>query len=366
MVKRIGKILLYVMLWAAVVAYIVYASILVFRHNSEQRVSGVAIEVADSTETDILLTADKIKANLLKEGVSVINSRTSDVDVARIRRMVTRNGFVAHTNIYTTYNGVLHIDVEQRKPIMRLMVDGYDLYITAEGAVFRAPESGTLYVPIVTGRYKPLFASSFEGTLDRVADSLKRKAEERVREIAIEKIPLYEREEQLLAERKATKNRSISKGFFELNKEFKARRKAFKAEQERDLQYIDGHLRDCRNALKEVTLRQQEPRRQLAREMAQLADLRALIDFVGQVQQSDFWRAEVVQIIVSQNSAGRIEVELIPRSGNFRLAMGELEDVGRKLNRAKEAYDHLISPLGENRYKIINIRYDNQIVCTEE
>jgi hypothetical protein len=46
--------------------------------------------------------------------------------------------------------------------------------------------------------------------------------------------------------------------------------------------------------------------------------------------------------------------------------MGELKDVGRKLNRAKEAYDHLISPLGENRYKIINIRYDNQIVCTEE
>lgn len=366
MAKRIGKILLYVMLWAAVVAYIVYASILVHRHNSEQRVSGVAIEVADSTETDILLTADKIKANLLKEGISVINNHASNVDVARIRRMITRNGFVAHTNIYTTYNGVLHIDVEQRKPIMRLMVEGYDLYITAEGAVFRAPESGTLYVPIVTGNYKPLFGASFEGTLDEVADSLKRRAEERVREIAVEKIPLYEREEQLLAERKAIRNRSISKGFFELNKEFVVRRKAFKADQERDLQYVDGHLRDCRNALKEMTLRQQGPRRQLAREMEQIADLRMLIDLVERVQQSEFWRAEVVQIVVSCNSAGRIEVELIPRSGNFRLALGQLDEVEDKLNRAKVVYDRLLSPMGENRYKIINIRYDNQIVCTEE
>lgn len=41
---------------------------------------------------------------------------------------------------YVSYDGVLRVEVTQRRPALRLRVDGYDSYVTADGFVFPGAE----------------------------------------------------------------------------------------------------------------------------------------------------------------------------------------------------------------------------------
>lgn len=364
--KRVGKILLFVFLLAAIVAYTVYASILVRQHYDSQKVVKVAVSVADSTKSSTLVTSGKIKELLLKSGMSVINTPTNEVDVVALRKLILRNSFISHLDIYTTYNGTLHIDIEQREPTMRLMVDGYNSYITPDGSLFRAPASGTLYLPVITGRYKPLFPPTFEGNLTEVVDSLRQNAMREIERIEQAKWPTQQRKQMWLDRRDSTRKARVSKSFFETKREFTERRDEFHTQNTKELDRIDGHLRDCNRRLDEFTAQQMAEVEKFEQQIARLDDFRRLMAFVEYVSRNDFWRAEVVQIVASENSRKRIEVELIPRSGDFRLILGDLDNFERKMARAKRTYNELLYPIGWNRYKTINIRYDNQIVCTEE
>ncbi len=40
---------------------------------------------------------------------------------------------------YVDYGAVLHIGISQRKPLLRLLTDGMNAYVTSEGYVFAAP-----------------------------------------------------------------------------------------------------------------------------------------------------------------------------------------------------------------------------------
>lgn len=63
------------------------------------------------------------------------------------------------------YGGVLRIAVRQRRPVVRLLFDGYNAYATDEGYLFAAPQSSALYVPVMTGSYAPPAPASYTGSI---------------------------------------------------------------------------------------------------------------------------------------------------------------------------------------------------------
>ncbi len=85
-----------------------------------------------------------------------------------------------------------------------------------------------------------------------------------------------------------------------------------------------------------------------------------LYDFAMFLNNNSDWDAWVEQIVVKNGN----EVELIPRAGNFRIIMGSLEDYQTKLNKFVRFVDEGLNKLGWNRYSEINLKFDNQVVCT--
>ena len=85
-----------------------------------------------------------------------------------------------------------------------------------------------------------------------------------------------------------------------------------------------------------------------------------LREFVLYLQDNQFWSQQIDQICVR----GR-EVELIPKVGNHRILMGTLTDVDKKLKRLKKFYSKGLNEVGWNRYSVISLKYDKQIVCTK-
>jgi cell division protein FtsQ len=75
---------------------------------------------------------------------------------------------------------------------------------------------------------------------------------------------------------------------------------------------------------------------------------------------SDFWKSQFNQFYV--NAQG--ELELIPRVGDHQVILGDPSNIDKKLNKLKLFYEKGLNKTGWNEYKIINLKFTNQVVCT--
>jgi cell division protein FtsQ len=79
------------------------------------------------------------------------------------------------------------------------------------------------------------------------------------------------------------------------------------------------------------------------------------------VNESKLWRAQIEQIYIDEND----EIILIPKLGNQQILIGNVEDLSDKLNRLEVFYSKVLNTKGWNAYKIINLKFKNQVVCTK-
>lgn len=85
-----------------------------------------------------------------------------------------------------------------------------------------------------------------------------------------------------------------------------------------------------------------------------------LYDFVGFLDENPFWNAQIEQINVRSD----MKIELVPRLGNAIILLGKIENYEVKLNRLFKLYQKGFNVLGWNKYKMLDLQYDGQIVAT--
>lgn len=76
------------------------------------------------------------------------------------------------------------------------------------------------------------------------------------------------------------------------------------------------------------------------------------------IRKDALWNAQVAQIYVNQDH----EIELIPRVGNNRILLGNADDLEAKFHNLLVFYKQAIPQVGWDRYKVINIKYANQVI----
>lgn len=76
---------------------------------------------------------------------------------------------------------------------------------------------------------------------------------------------------------------------------------------------------------------------------------------------NDFWNAQIEQIIVMPNK----EIKLIPRVGDQQIILGQLDGYEEKLAKLMVFYQKGLNETGWNKYSIINLKFDKQVVCTK-
>lgn len=74
-----------------------------------------------------------------------------------------------------------------------------------------------------------------------------------------------------------------------------------------------------------------------------------------------FWRSQIEQIYVNNG-----EYELIPRVGSQIILFGGIENFSKKFIKLKALYRQGFVNVGWNKYKSINLKYNNQIICTKK
>ena len=76
---------------------------------------------------------------------------------------------------------------------------------------------------------------------------------------------------------------------------------------------------------------------------------------------SRFLKAQIEQVYVDKTG----EFELFPRVGNHIIVFGNAEDIDKKFERLLIFYRNGLSKTGWNKYNVINIKYENQVVCSK-
>ena len=88
-----------------------------------------------------------------------------------------------------------------------------------------------------------------------------------------------------------------------------------------------------------------------------------LYNFALFLQNNKYWDSQIEQINVLPNK----DIELTPRTGNFQIILGSLDDdYVDNLEKLKLFYDKGLNKVGWNRYSVINLKYKNQVVCTKK
>lgn len=87
-----------------------------------------------------------------------------------------------------------------------------------------------------------------------------------------------------------------------------------------------------------------------------------LFPFVMMLSENSFWDAYIEQLVVRSNE----DVVLIPKVGDFRIILGKVENSRERLDKLMLFLKEGITKKGWNRYKEVNLKFDNQIVCVRK
>lgn len=95
-------------------------------------------------------------------------------------------------------------------------------------------------------------------------------------------------------------------------------------------------------------------------ESEETSRIKGLYDIARYIDNNPFWKAQIEQIYVKNSG----DLELIPRVGPHVILFGPPDDMERKFEKLLAFYQQGLSNTGWNRYEIINLKYEGQIVCT--
>lgn len=87
-----------------------------------------------------------------------------------------------------------------------------------------------------------------------------------------------------------------------------------------------------------------------------------LYKFATFIKDDAFWNAQIEQIDIDYKE----EATLIPRIGRQTIRLGKLDNFEQKLDNLMLLYNDAFDVKGWNVYKDINLKYDNQVVCTKK
>ena len=357
---------LWTLLWVTVAAYVVWAARASQADRAARLVGSLEIAIVDSTSQGHLVTSTEVRRWLDAERIAAVGTPAREVDLTAIEQLIARNGFVEQVAAYITRSGVLHIDIRQRKPLLRLLTDGENSYVTAAGFIFAAPRASSVYVPVATGPYRPPVPADYTGEVRTHTESELQRIEQEIARLEAEKLPIYHDER---ADRRAYndfRRRRIQWWwrYLEDEQEYAARIERLRSEKQQQRRAYRYRARKRQQQLDGIAARQEQMRERQKKLAKNYEDFAKLLTFVKSLERDDFWSAEVVQIVVRTTPSGAMEIDLIPRSGRHVIRFGRLERTKEKLDKLLRFYRKGFSRMGWERYRTIDVRFTDQVVCS--
>ncbi|MDH3651266.1 MAG: hypothetical protein OEQ53_16385 [Saprospiraceae bacterium] len=116
-------------------------------------IQDVEYDLVHLTDGNDLITVDEIREKILSTfEFDLIGLEIEYLDIRYVERVLEEEAFIVDAEAYLDRHDVLHIDLKQRTPVLRVMdIQGNNYYLDAEGVKLPLSKNFTARVPVVTG-----------------------------------------------------------------------------------------------------------------------------------------------------------------------------------------------------------------------
>lgn len=91
-------------------------------------------------------------------------------------------------------------------------------------------------------------------------------------------------------------------------------------------------------------------------------DLKNVYKIAKKVQDDEFLKKHVVEIHQNENKS----IDLKFRLNDFKIQLGSLKLLDKKINNLKAFYQKAMREKILNSYSVVNLKFDNQVICTKK
>ncbi len=259
--KKVLTILFNVLLIAGLVFFLSFSG----SREKELLCTEIRINMKDTLNAGFLKQKD-IENTLVIEEAEILGYPIGDINIRSLEKILLDNAYISNAEIYSNLNGVLNVDVVQRRPVIRIITPAQrSYYLDREGHIFPEKAGFTPHVLIANGYF----------TEDNHLKKVK---------------AIHELEE-------------------------------------------NDDYREWKDALELAIF----------------------------IEESEFWESQIVQVYY--NSKG--DFELVPRVGAHQIIFGDASEMKQKFKKLKTLYEEGLKYEGWNKYEKINLKYNNQVICTK-
>ena len=118
---------------------------------------------------DNFIEKEEIDAILKAGEGELVGRKLETINIHNIEKALRANPYIAFAKVYTEMNGIVHVEVKQRQPVLRIInAGGQDYYIDSDGLKMPMSPNFTANVLVATGN----ILESFGGRIDTLITPL--------------------------------------------------------------------------------------------------------------------------------------------------------------------------------------------------
>lgn len=134
------------------------------KERRELTCAGIKVEILDRGGVSFVSESD-VKEYITRGYENCAGKRIDEIDLSRIEEILDGKSAILKSEAYATRDGILHVLISQRIPVVRLMSDRGGWYADADGYLFPLQKNYTSRVPIVDGSIPLSISGGFKGKL---------------------------------------------------------------------------------------------------------------------------------------------------------------------------------------------------------
>lgn len=128
------------------------------------RCTGLEVVILDSMQNSFVSRAD-VKGYLDREYGRYVGTVIDSIDLTAVEEIIDGRSAVLKSQAYVTRNGILHVDVTQRKPVVRFQKKDGGFYADAEGYIFPLQRTYSSHVQVIDGNIPLAANSGYKGAI---------------------------------------------------------------------------------------------------------------------------------------------------------------------------------------------------------
>lgn len=169
MLKKINwKLIFYCFTWIVCLSGLVLLMSFISIKKNTQKCTDMKVMLPGNNN---FIERDEVDRILLENSGSLVGRNLDEINIHKLENVLKANPFIEYAKVYADMNGVIHVDIRQRKPLIRIInMANVNFYIDEKGFKIPMSDNYTARVLVANG----LIDEDFSGKVDTLSSQLAR------------------------------------------------------------------------------------------------------------------------------------------------------------------------------------------------